>query len=154
VYDFFMAYALASSRSAIQIGEAAQQAKLSIDTIRFYERKALIPRASRTMGQFRLYTADDVVRLTFINQMQGLGFSLREIKQLLDLRDRGGHACRDVRDLLSSKLAEIRDRIRNLQNLERELVLDLQKCNRELKTKRGHGTQSCPILSDGNERTP
>jgi DNA-binding transcriptional MerR regulator len=150
---FCMAYALGSPRSAIQIGEAAQRSRLSIDTIRFYERRSLIPRASRTMGQFRLYSADDLARLTFIKQMQGLGFSLREIKQLLDLRDRGGHACRDVRDLLSSKLSEIRSKIRNLQNLEHELVLDLQKCNRELKARRGHGAQCCPILSDGNERT-
>ena|SRR5215469_2150110 len=147
-----MANAFVSPSSAIQIGEAAQRASLSIDTIRFYERKALIPKASRTNGQFRLYTADDVARLTFIKQMQGLGFSLQEIKQLLDLRDRGGHACREVRDLLSSKLTEIRSKIRNLQNLARELVLDLQKCNRELKNRRGHGAQCCPILSDVNER--
>lgn len=153
MYDFRMGNAWASSRSAIQIGEAAQQAKLSIDTIRFYERKALLPRAPRTMGQFRLYTAEDVARLTFIKQMQGLGFSLQEIKQLLGLRDRGGHACREVRDLLSCKLTEIRSKIRNLQNLEGELVLDLQKCNRELKNRPGHGAQCCPILSDGNERT-
>jgi DNA-binding transcriptional MerR regulator len=104
------------------------------------------------MGQFRLYTADDVARLTFIKQMQGLGFSLQEIKQLLDLRDRGGHACRDVRNLLSCKLTEVRTRIRNLQNLERELILDLQKCNRELKDRRGHGAQRCPILSSVNGR--
>jgi DNA-binding transcriptional MerR regulator len=148
-----MANVLTSPRSAIQIGEAAQRAKLSIDTIRFYERKSLVPRAPRTMGQFRLYTADDVARLTFIKQMQGLGFSLQEIKQLLDLRDHGGHACRDVRDLLSSKLTEIRNKIRNLQHLERDLVLDLKKCNRELKTRRGHGAQRCPILRDENERT-
>jgi MerR family transcriptional regulator, mercuric resistance operon regulatory protein len=105
------------------------------------------------MGQFRLYTAEDVARLTFIKQMQGLGFSLQEIKQLLGLCDRGGHACRKVRDLLSSKLSEIRSKIRNLQNLERELVLDLKKCNRELKNRRAHKAQLCPILSNVNERT-
>ena len=148
-----MVRALESPRSPIQIGEAAQRAKLSIDTIRFYERKALVPRAHRTMGHFRLYTAEDVARLTFIKQMQGLGFSLRQIKQLLDLRDRGGHACRDVRDLLSSKLAEIQNKIRDLKNLERELRLDLQKCNHELKDRRDHGAQRCPILANVNERT-
>lgn len=153
MYDFLMPHALESPGSTIQIGEAAQQAKLSIDTIRFYERRALLPKAPRTEGHFRLYTVDDVVRLIFIRQMQGLGFSLREIKQLLGLRDRGGHACREVRDLLSSKLTDIRNKIRNLQDLERELVLDLQQCNRELKSRRGHGTQCCPILSDENERT-
>src|SRR5215813_2405976 len=116
-----MATALENPTSAIQIGEAAQRAQLSIDTIRFYERKALVPKARRTMGQFRLYTADDVARFTFIKQMQGLGFSLQEIKQLLNLRDRGGHACGEVKSLLSSKLAEIRRKIHDLQNLEREL---------------------------------
>src|SRR5215472_2143210 len=147
-----MATALENPTSAIQIGEAAQQAQLSIDTIRFYERKALVPRAPRTMGQFRLYTAGDVARLTFIKQMQGLGFSLQEIKQLLDLRDRGGHACREVKNLLSSKLAETRRKVHDLQNLERELVLDLQKCDRELRKGRGHGPQHCPVLSNENGR--
>lgn len=152
MYDFFMSHDLASSVSTIQIGEAAQRAHLSIDTIRFYERKALLPKAPRTVGQFRLYTADDVERLTFIKQMQGLGLSLQEIKQLLDLRDRGGHACREVRNLLSSKLAEIRSKIRDLQNLECELVDDLQRCDRELKNRRGHRAQRCPILSNVNGR--
>jgi DNA-binding transcriptional MerR regulator len=145
-----MSQGFETPRSTIQIGEAAQQAKLSIDTIRFYERRALLPRAPRTLGQFRLYTSDDVTRLTFIKQMQGLGFSLQEIKQLLELRDRGGHACRDVRNLLSSKLAAIQNKIRNLQNLECELVLDLQKCDRELKNRRGHAPKCCPILSNLN----
>ncbi len=147
-----MPHSLASPLSTIQIGEAAQRAQLTIDTIRFYERKALLPRAPRTAGQFRLYTADDVARLTFIKQMQGLGFSLQEIKQLLDLRDRGGHACREVRNLLSSKLTEIRNKIRDLRNLERELVGDLQKCDRELKNRRRHEAQQCPILSSANGR--
>ena len=152
MYDFLMPHALESPGSTIQIGEAAQQAKLSVDTIRCYERRALLPRAPRTEGHFRLFTADDVARLTFIKQMQGLGFSLQEIKQLLDLRDRGGHACGEVKNLLSSKLAEIRRKIHDLQNLERELVLDLQKCDRELRKGRGHGQQHCPILSNENGR--
>lgn len=143
-----MLQALENQRTTIQIGEAAQLAKLSIDTIRFYERRALLPRAPRTGGQFRLFTVDDVNRLVFIKQMQGLGLSLQEIKQLLDLRDRGGHACREVRDLLSSKLAEVRRKIRDLHKLERELVLDLQKCNRQLKSNRGHAPQRCPILTE------
>jgi DNA-binding transcriptional MerR regulator len=147
-----MPLVLGNPHSTVRIGEAAQRAKLSIDAIRFYERRALLPRAPRTIGHFRLYTADDIARLTFIKQMQGLGLSLQEIKQLLHLRDRGGHACREVRDLLRSKLVEIRGKIRHLQNLESELVLDLQKCDRELKNKRGHGPQRCPILSNGDNK--
>jgi DNA-binding transcriptional MerR regulator len=152
VYDFLVSQAFGNQRSTIQIGEAAQRASLTIDTIRFYERRALLPRAPRTVGQFRLYTEDDVRRLIFIKQMQGLGFSLQEIKQLLDLRDRGGHACREVKNLLSSKLAEIHRKIQNLQTLECELVLDLQKCDRELKNSRGHAPKSCPVLRQFNGR--
>ena len=59
----------------IQIGEAARRAALSVDTIRFYERRALLPRAPRTTGKFRLYAAADVTRLSFIKQMKSLGFS-------------------------------------------------------------------------------
>jgi DNA-binding transcriptional MerR regulator len=152
VYDFFMSQGFETPQSTIKIGEAAQRAKLSIDTIRFYERRTLLPRAPRTVGQFRLYTVDDVTRLTFIKQMQGLGFSLQEIKQLLELRDCGGHACRDVRNLLSSKLVAIRNKIRNLETLERELVVDLQKCDRELKNRRSHAPKCCPVLSNVNGR--
>jgi DNA-binding transcriptional MerR regulator len=147
-----MPQAWENPQNTIQIGKAAQRAKLSIDTIRFYERRTLLPRALRTMGRFRLYTADDVARLTFIKHMQGLGFSLEEIKQLLDLRDRGGHACQEVRYLLSSKLVEIRHKIRDLQNLESELVLDLKKCDRELKNRRGHRSHCCPILNNVDGR--
>jgi MerR family Zn(II)-responsive transcriptional regulator of zntA len=83
----------------MQIGEAAKQASLTVDAIRFYERRALLPKAARTTGRFRLYTADDVARLQFIRQMQSVGCSLREIKQLLDLRARKVEACGPMRDL-------------------------------------------------------
>lgn len=132
----------------MQIGEAAQRAALTIDTIRFYERRALLPPAPRTTGQFRLYTADDIVRLNFIKQMQGLGFSIEQIKQLLELRDRGRYACEEVSNLLNDKLIEIRGKIRELQKLETELALDLRKCDRELKQRRSRAPRQCPVLTD------
>jgi MerR family transcriptional regulator, copper efflux regulator len=89
------------SRNAIQIGQAAKRAGLTIDASRFYERRALLPKASRTMGRFRLYTEADLARLTFIKQMQGLGFSLDEIKQLQELRDLHKDDCRRVRSCLA-----------------------------------------------------
>ena len=132
----------------MQIGEAAQRAALTIDTIRFYEWRTLLPAAPRTVGQFRLYTADDLIRLNFIKQMQGLGFSLDQIKQLLELRDRGRYACDEVSNLLSDKLIEIRGKIRELQKLETALALDLRKCNRELKQRRSRAPRQCPVLTD------
>ncbi len=141
-----------NGKSTIQIGEAAQRAALTVDTIRFYERRALLPAAPRTTGQFRLYTADDVTRLNFIKRMQGLGFSLQQIKQLLDIRDQGQDACREVRDLMKGKLVEVRTKIRDLQKLERELAVDLRKCDRELKYRQNHAPRQCPVLSAANGR--
>jgi len=150
VYAFCMPQSSETLKNTIQIGEAAEQSAMSVDTIRFYERRSLLPSMPRTTGRFRLYTADDVSRLRFIKQMQALGFSLKEIKQLLDLRDRGRHACREVKDLLKAKLGEVRAKIRELEKLEGELVLDVQKWNRELKQRQKHAPKECPILSTSN----
>jgi MerR family transcriptional regulator, mercuric resistance operon regulatory protein len=131
---------------AIQIGEAAKRTALSIDAIRFYERRALLPKPNRTEGRFRLYTEDDLLRLQFIREMQNLGFSLNEVKQLLHLRSRKVEACSAVRDLLSTKLKTIRAKIQELQKLESELAADLRKCNRELKHRQSHKPCACPVL--------
>jgi DNA-binding transcriptional MerR regulator len=135
-------------KNTIQIGRAAQQAGLSIDTIRFYERRSLLPRVPRTAGRFRLYSADDVARLTFIRQMQGLGFSLQEIRQLLDLRGLQAENCREVRDILQVKLEQVRGKIGELKTLEHTLIVDLRKCNRELKQRHGRTPKPCPVLKD------
>ena len=65
----------------LQIGELARRTALSIDAIRFYERRKLLPPAFRTTGRFRLYTADDIDRLRFVQRMLRLGFSLEEIER-------------------------------------------------------------------------
>ena len=132
----------------MQIGETAKQAEISVDTIRFYERRSLLPKAFRSEGRFRLYTSVDVARLRFIRQMQSLSFSLREIRQLLDLREVRLHGCHEVRDLLKAKLSTIRSKIRELETLERELTVDLRKCNQELKHRANHAARACPVLND------
>jgi len=131
----------------MQISEAARQAAISVDAIRFYERRSPLPKAIRTEGRFRLYTAVEVARLRFIRQMQSLGFSLSEIRQLLDLRERRLDACHEVRDLLKAKLGTIRSKIREPETLERELSLDLWKCNQELKHRTNHAARACPVLN-------
>lgn len=76
-----------------QIGELARRAALSIDAIRFYERRKLLPPAFRSAGRFRLHTTGDVERLRFVQRMQRLSFSLEEIKQLVAIRADQAHAC-------------------------------------------------------------
>jgi len=134
--------------SAMQIGELAKRTTLTVDAIRFYEKRHLLPKATRTTGGFRLYTADDIERLHFIRQMHGLGFSLREIGELIDLRARKVDACESVRELLKHKVADIRAKLRELERLEAELVTDLQKCNKELKHRGRHVAGACPVLEE------
>jgi len=134
-----------------QIGELAKRTDLSIDAIRFYERRKLLPPASRSTGRFRLYTPEAIERLRFVRRMQGLGFSLQEIKELMGVRGDRAHACSAVREFLKTKLADVAVRIRELQQLDTELKADLRKCNRALKQQRGK-TCACPVL-EGEERT-
>ncbi|MGA7380026.1 MAG: heavy metal-responsive transcriptional regulator [Terriglobales bacterium] len=150
MYPFNMPQVLEHTTSTMQIGEVAKLTALTVDAIRFYERRALLPKAPRTAGRFRLYTNDDVGRLGFIRQMQGLGFSLSEIKQLLELREHHLDACLEVRDLLKTKLEKVHSKIRELGQLEHELALDLHKCNRELKHRQRRTPRKCPILISSN----
>lgn len=134
--------------AAIQIGELAKRTTLTVDAIRFYERRHLLPKAPRTAGGFRLYRTEDIERLRFIRQMHGLGFSLREIGELIDLRTRKVDACESVRELLEHKVADIRAKLDELQRLESELLADLQKCNKELKRRQRHAACACPVLEE------
>ena len=135
------------SRPTFQIGELARRTALSIDAIRFYERRKLLPPASRTAGRFRLYTAHDIERLRFVQRMQRLGFSLEEIKQLMGIRADKAHACASVRQFLKTKLADVTVKIRELRQLEAELKTDLSKCNRALRLQRGKAC-ACPVLEE------
>jgi MerR family transcriptional regulator, mercuric resistance operon regulatory protein len=135
-------------QAAIQIGELAKRTTLTVDAIRFYEKRRLLPKANRTAGGFRLYTTEDIERLHFIRQMHGLGFSLREIGELIDLRTRKVDACESVREVLKHKVSDIRAKLRELRRLETELIADLEKCNKELKHRQRHEPCACPVLDE------
>jgi MerR family mercuric resistance operon transcriptional regulator len=132
----------------MQIGQLAKRTALTVDAIRFYERRQLLPKATRSTGGFRLYAKDDIERLHFIRQMHKLGFSLREIRELIDLRTRKIAACEPVRELLKHKVVDVRTKLRDLQRLEFELMADLKKCNKELKRRQRHVASACPVLEE------
>jgi DNA-binding transcriptional MerR regulator len=136
----------------MQIGEVARRASLTVDAIRFYERRRLLPKASRTAGRFRLYTEDAVERLRFIQLMQGLGFSLKEVGELLKLRERKVDACESVKKLLEAKLGDVRSKLADLRQLESELLADLRKCNHELNHRRQSAPSPCPVLEQASRR--
>lgn len=131
------------AHSALQIGEVAALAGVSIDTVRYYEQRRLIKRASRTTGNFRLFALETVERIKFIKQAQELGFSLDEIRELLTDGD-GINECRRVRDLLQAKLAEIDERMKKMRGFRRTLQQNLMACEREISD---HGKEAhCPVI--------
>jgi MerR family transcriptional regulator, mercuric resistance operon regulatory protein len=132
--------------ATMQIGDVARRASISVDAIRFYEKRKLLPKADRSEGQFRLYTEGTVERLHFIQQMQGLGFSLREVGELIQLRESKVEACESVKELLTAKLADVRAKMRELRRLKTELEADFRKCSRELIHRRRHAACPCPVL--------
>lgn len=117
----------------LQIGSVAHQTGLTVDAIRFYEKSGLLKRPPRTEGGFRLFGLRDVQDLKFIRKAQDLGFSLREIRELLVLRGESFKACEHVRALLGHKLADVRGKIDELRRLEHSLANALRKCDRELQ---------------------
>lgn len=129
----------------LKIGELASKSGLSRDTLRFYERQALLPPPRRTPAGYRLYNPDTVARLSFIKQAQAIGFSLAEIRDLLD----GYHdasECRQVSALLSMKIAELDRKIREIQALRGTLSAYLAVCTEALAD--GRAQDGCPVISD------
>jgi DNA-binding transcriptional MerR regulator len=132
----------------MQIGIVAKKIGLSVDAIRFYERNALLPRAPRTQGGFRQYGESDVETLAFIRRVQGLGFTLSEIRNLLDLRRNRMRPCAPVRRRLEEKLVDVQRKLAGRQKLEHELCLALRSCNKEMRKRSAH----CPLLRRTNSR--
>jgi DNA-binding transcriptional MerR regulator len=130
-------------REALRIGEVARRAGVTIDTVRFYERRQLLTRAPRTQGGFRLFALETVERIRFIRQAQEMGFSLDEIRDLIS--NGGGRAeCQRVHDLLKAKLSELDERMMRMKSFRRTLTSHLAACEKELET---HGAEaSCPVV--------
>jgi DNA-binding transcriptional MerR regulator len=128
-------------QSGLRIGEVAQRAGVSVDTVRYYEKLRLLPRAGRSHGGFRLFTADTIDRVQFIRQAQEIGLSLNDIKDLLI----GGSAeCRRMRDLLRAKLTDVDERIKAMRRFRRALAHHLSACEEEL-ARRGEDAK-CPVI--------
>jgi Hg(II)-responsive transcriptional regulator len=127
---------------SLTIGKLARLAEIGVETVRFYEREGLIAEPPRRRSGYRQYPEETVHRLRFIRRAKELGFTLREIKELLGLRvDPSSDAtCDAVRKLAEEKIADVRGRIRTLQRMEAVLTRLADSCrNRAV-------TSECPIL--------
>ena len=113
---------------AIQIGELSRRTRCNIETIRYYERIGLMPAPPRR-GRYRSYGAEDVGRLGFVRRARELGFTLDEIRALLQLAGGGETSCTEVRTLAASHLTDVRARIADLRRMERVLADSVRACD-------------------------
>src|SRR5258708_31305074 len=122
----------------MQIGTVAKVIGLTADAIRFYERNALLPSPPRSAGGFRQYAEGDVETLKFIRRIQGLGFTLREIRDLLELQRARSQPCAPVCRRLDEKLSQVRRKLSDLHKLQRELRAALCSCKKEVRKRSAH----------------
>jgi MerR family transcriptional regulator, copper efflux regulator len=112
----------------MKIGSIAKKAGVGVETVRFYERKGLIAQPRKPANGFRSYPDETVAKLKFIRQAQDLGFSLKEIEELLSLKTRRSAGCADVRTRAQTKLNEVNEKVLNLMLLKQTLEELIDAC--------------------------
>jgi Hg(II)-responsive transcriptional regulator len=122
------------------IGEVARAAGVGVETVRFYVRRNLIAQPKRPLSGYRTYDQQTAERIRFIRRAQELGFSLAEVKQLLELRRDPRRRCADVKSEAEAKISQIDAKVASLRRVRRALVDITKSCS-------GKGPISaCPIL--------
>ncbi len=124
----------------MKIGQVAKTAGVGIDAVRFYEREGLLAKPARRPSGYREYSSDVVVHLRFIRRAKELGFSLKEIRELIALETDTKATAGDVRQLAEKRLLDIEERIRALQRMRRALRRVTEECHG------GGPTSKCSIL--------
>lgn len=127
--------------NGLTIGQVAQTAAVHVETLRYYERRGLLRRPPRSTANYRLYPEEAVRQVRFIKRAQELGFSLREIKELLALRTGRGAGCQEnVRARAIAKVNDIDEKIRTLQAMKKALRPLIEACAER------SSVSACPIL--------
>lgn len=124
----------------MKIGELAQRTGVPIDTVRYYERQGLLPQPERRPSGYRSYQSGDVTRLRFVRRAKALGFTLEEIRELLELSGRREDDMGSLKAAAEHKLADVEAKLAELARIRDGLRTLVQACP-------GHGAlDACPIL--------
>ena len=126
----------------LTIGKLASECDVNIDTIRYYERKNILTPIGRTETGYRLYSSDSVTRLQFIRTAQTLGFTLKDILELIDLQSNTDKDCGDVLKKTQQQIQQIDDKIAHLLDIKETLNALATSCPGE-----GSPTSECTILN-------
>ncbi|MFC7450141.1 MerR family transcriptional regulator [Rhodococcus daqingensis] len=126
--------------------EVAARAGVNVQTLRYYERRGLLDEPPRSAAGYRAYPADAVAVVRFVKRAQEHGFSLDEIEELLHLAEGGPDDCQAARELAQAKVAQLADRIADLQRMQRSLTELVSTCELP-RTDR-----SCPLIQTLHDR--
>lgn len=124
-----------------KVGEIAEKVGVNVETLRYYEKIKIMPKPKRKESRYRFYDELDLKRLRFIKRAKELGFTLKEIKELLNLKIESTATCGDVKHFAEHKLNDIEERIKDLKNIKIVLVKLINQCICEEVS-----TKECPIL--------
>jgi Hg(II)-responsive transcriptional regulator len=125
----------------MKIGELAQKAEVNIDTVRYYERQGLLPEPQRLRSGYRQYQLGDVSRLRFVRRAKALGFTLQEIRDLLELSSHREKDMAGMKTTAIEKLADVEEKLTELTRIRDGLKMLVDSCP-------GHGAlEKCPILN-------
>src|SRR2546423_7050462 len=124
----------------LSIGQVARRAGVGVETVRFYEREGLLEEPPRRTSGYRVYSEQVIKRIHFIKRAQRLGFSLKEITELLMLRVDGQTSCEEVKQHTEAKITEVERKLIELQRMRQALLQVATLC-----TGQGPGSR-CPML--------
>ena len=127
--------------TTFKIGEVASRAGVNKETVRYYEKRKLISEPDRRRSGYRIFTKRHIEQIKFIKRAQELGFTLSEIKELLELRLDGKTSCEQVRKKAESKREEVREKIKDLESIKKVLGDLIESC------KADGTTEECVILN-------
>jgi MerR family mercuric resistance operon transcriptional regulator len=133
---------------SLTIGRLAKEAGVNLETVRFYERRGLLPRPPRSASGYRLFPAEAARRLRFIRRAQELGFSLKEVGELLSLRVSRRTTSAAIRARAETKIADIQEKIRSLESMKKTLQKLTKVCDGCVPLA------ECPILDSLDRETP
>lgn len=126
----------------LNIGQVAKQTGVTVETLRFYEKQGLVETPQRSDAGYRLYPPETVKRIRFIQHAKDVGFTLKDIGELLALRREPGTSCTDIKLRTTQKIEEVDKKIEDLQRIRDALARMILKCS-------GRGALSeCPILAE------
>jgi len=133
------------SQSNLTIGVLASQTNTNVPTIRYYEKIGLLPRAQRAGNGHRYYRDADRTRLTFIKRCRDFGFAIEQVRELVALFEEGDRACIEVRDMAQTHLNTVREKLKELRQLEVSLAAFVASCDEACCTG---PTRDCAIIQD------